>query len=198
MKFQVLAAVAALAISSTAAYAVTTSGNLTYTPDSSAPHALQVFSLTDGGAASAGPIGADNSLSDDTVLIGELGSSTGSLAAGSVVFKFTAAEDGLFTTNFSTVSPLSGFSGLEIAWLEDDESTVISSLTSDFNTTELLTTFATAGEMQFLRASWTGFRAASNLDFRIEAAIPVPAGVLLLGTAFVVAGAARRVSRKAA
>lgn len=209
MKFATWAAAAVLSIAPFAAQAVTTTevGDLDYTTNG---HALQLWEMTDGTdtATASGTVTTDginfdpfvqvlNDLSNGSLLTGELITGPASTTAGSVKFKFQAVGSGLVATNFSTESPLAAWTGLEISWL-DSNMNVLSTLDSNFNSTTLFTTFA-EGEEQFLMASWDGYtNNGSNLDFRVEAAIPVPAGVLLIGTAFLAAGAARRFGRKAA
>jgi hypothetical protein len=191
-----LGAAAAIALTPFTASA-TTVGGYTYTPDA-APFNLEFYDLYDGAIPVGSVPATNNMLSDGSILSGNLftGTSTG---GGGIVFKFTAAEAGLFAVNVSTTNPGSPFDNLRISWCTGtavgaqciDEESFIEEPLDDI---ELVTNFGNIGDMKFLVANWTGVSEnASNLDFRVAAAVPVPAAVWLFGSGLLgLVGIARR------
>ena len=113
---------------------------------------------------------------------------------------------GTFTVEFSsTIDPLdagvdmsinagnlSGFTNLTVAWLDSAMSVLAGPEVAGVGATMLSTTFTAPNLTQFVQFSWDDSAAGAGFDFTV-AAVPVPAGVLLLGTALVgMGGIARR------
>ena len=115
--------------------------------------------------------------------------------AGSASYGFTATED-LIALNTSTLNPDVGFAGATVSWTENADGTgVISTLsTADILADLSISTTILLGETKYLYATWTNVTEdRSNFDFRVVTEpVPVPAGILLMGTALAGFGVMRR------
>lgn len=118
-----------------------------------------------------------------------------------VYYEFTATED-LYALETNSLNPTNGFLGTMVEWnsSSDGSGTSFGSISgADLIAGDTLRVEFAAGETKFLIASWTDVaRNGSNFDLRVEATpVPVPAGILLMGTALAGFGVMRRKAKKA-
>lgn len=116
--------------------------------------------------------------------------------AGDASFGFTASEE-LVTIETNSFNPTTGFTGAVVKWTENSDGTgaVYGTITgAALLAGDALEVYFGAGETKWLFASWTNVVSnGSNFDLRVEAAnVPLPAGVVLMGTALAGFGIARR------
>ena len=121
--------------------------------------------------------------------------------AGSGVYTFTATEN-LAALETNSLNPTNGFLGSMVSWNSemDGSGTDFGSISGqDLIDGKALRVEFAAGETKYLIASWTDVsRDKSNFDLRVEATpVPVPAGILLMGTALAGFGVMRRKAKKA-
>ena len=109
--------------------------------------------------------------------------------AQSFTYEFTAAS-GLNTIAGIDINavPANGITGLFVQWLAADGVTVDTAW--DGVSSVLHTSFG-AGVTKYLQIGWATSLKGGDVDVNIQA-VPLPAGVLLLGTALVGMGALRR------
>ncbi len=131
------------------------------------------------------------------VLTIDIDSEDGETAGGSATFGFTATEN-LDSIETNSLNPDLGFGGASVVWSTEANGagTVIASLigNSAVENGSMFVGFD-AGETLWLTATWTSIdQAGSDFDLRVAAVapVPVPAGVLLMGTAIAGFGIARR------
>lgn len=121
---------------------------------------------------------------------------TGADADGSVSFTFTnttGAGTQLTIADGTVQQSLAGqFGGGVTASWANGTSAAVAGATSSVNGGFAISTFLAAGASDVLTISWAGASGfKSNIDFSV-AAVPLPAGVLMLGTALVGMGAFAR------
>lgn len=143
--------------------------------------------------------GSSNDITSDNLFIGQVAAFGGS---GSYAVNFTSSVNPLrVQANASvTINVLGTFSGLTISWIDAATSTVLNSTSVLAGITTLSTLFNNNAQGQDLVFSWsdsTRTRDGSPVTFDFDvAAVPLPAGGLLLLAALGGLGLARR--RKAA
>lgn len=129
-----------------------------------------------------------------TMDIDTAGADVGS-GAGHASFGFTATEE-LVTLETNSLNPDNGFLGTSVIWSteEDGGGTIIASLNGNTDVQDgSMTVVFDIGETLWLTALWEDIaEPGADFDLRVTAAVPVPAGMLLMGTALAGFGIARR------
>lgn len=109
--------------------------------------------------------------------------------AQSFTYEFTAdANLGALAGIDINAVPANGITGLFVKWLAADGVTVDAEWDG---VSDLLTTSFGAGVTKYLNIGWATSKQGGDVDVNIQA-VPVPAGILLLGTALIGMGALRR------
>jgi hypothetical protein len=113
--------------------------------------------------------------------------------AGTFTVEFSAPSGPLDANLEMTINSLhlSGFTNLTVAWLDAGMSALVGPEAATVGSTALATTFVAPNLTQYIQFAWDGSSTGAGFDFSVSA-VPVPAGALLLGTALVGLGFARR------
>lgn len=141
--------------------------------------------FADGGTTS---VGAGDSVSGFFLALGDGG-------AGTYEHTFQLDDEGDGSARVTIdASLIASFAGLVAEWLESDGTTVVNSAVITDEITTLTTTFEDPGTLtQILRLSWDESIKGTGFDGTITVStVPVPAGLLLMGTALAGLGMTRR------
>lgn len=153
-------------------------------------------------AASAAQLivdGGEYSISEGSEFFGNVGGASNGGGAGSWSVLFDATTDPLTAGASATIGNivLSQFTDLTMEWIAESDGFVLASAavtTDDFSLTTVFTEVGVlAGDdnPQFLVLSWSDSSEGAGFDVEV-AAVPLPAGVLLMGTALAGFGVMRR------
>lgn len=117
--------------------------------------------------------------------------------AGTFEVLFNSVRDPLLAVELSNLVPLvfAQFDDLMVSWVNASNGEVLASIDiAPSINQELETTFSSADDSlsQYLRFSWSDSVVDSDFDFQVTAAVPVPAGGLLLLSALGGIAALRR------
>jgi hypothetical protein len=114
----------------------------------------------------------------------EGGGAAGGLGgAGSFSALFNASEDPLLANASATIGPIVAgtFTNLVMSWVSAFDGDVLASATVATPGVSLDTTFSSPEDIsQYLVISWDNSQRGFDFDFEVAAAVPLPAGGLLL------------------
>jgi hypothetical protein len=116
------------------------------------------------------------------------GTVVGNGGAGSFTVQFDAVNEPIFAEALATIGNIVAgtFEGLTMSWVAVSDSFVLASTAITPTSTSLATVFTTDGVLggndisQWLIISWDDSQAGFGFDVEVAAAIPLPAGGLLL------------------
>ncbi len=126
---------------------------------------------------------------------GNVTTGTGSWA---VRFDATSALSGTTTASIGGVN-LGNYSNLVMSWVSAATNTVLSSVAITSGQNLLSTVFSSPGNLsQYLRFTWSSSGSSGGFDVKVHdvAAVPLPAGFLLMGTALAGLGVISRRRKK--